>query len=47
MIGKDGEYRENHSLCILWYAACESSGCNLEDMMQERGIVLDYATISR
>ena len=35
-------------LCIRWYAAYALSDCNLEEMMQERGVSsVDHSTIGR
>ncbi|ELM3747754.1 IS6 family transposase [Yersinia ruckeri] len=33
--------------CVRWYLACSLSLRNLEDMMTERGIVVDHSTLHR
>ncbi len=34
-------------LCVGWYAACPLSFRHIEEMMEERGIVVDHATVQR
>ena len=34
-------------VCIRWYAAYSSSTRNLEEMMEERGVLVDHSTVSR
>ncbi len=34
-------------VCIRWYAAYPLSTRNLEEMMQERGVLVDHSTVSR
>ena len=34
-------------VCIRWYAAYSLSTRNLEEMMEERGVLVDHSTISR
>jgi transposase-like protein len=34
-------------VCIRWYAAYPLSYRHLEEMMQERGVNVDYSTINR
>jgi transposase-like protein len=34
-------------LCIRWYLACNLSLRNLEEMIAERGVSVDHATIHR
>jgi len=34
-------------LCVRWYAAYPLSLRNLEEMMAERGVVVDHATMHR
>jgi len=33
--------------CVRWYLAYPLSYCQLEEMMQERGVSIDYSTINR
>jgi putative transposase len=33
--------------CVRWYVAYPLSYCQLEELMQERGVSVDYATINR
>ena len=34
-------------VCVRWYAAYPLSLCNLEEMMAERGVLVDHATVRR
>jgi transposase-like protein len=34
-------------VCVRWYAACSLSLRNLEEMMAERGVRVDHATVHR
>jgi transposase-like protein len=34
-------------LCVRWYLACSLSLRDLEEMMAERGIFVDHATVHR
>jgi putative transposase len=34
-------------VCLRWYAACPLSLRNLEEMMAERGVVVDHITVDR
>src|ERR1700739_3319408 len=34
-------------VCVRWYAAYPLSTRNLEEMMAERGVLLDHATVHR
>ena len=34
-------------VCIRWYAAYSLSTQNLEEMMEERGVLVDHLTVSR
>jgi len=34
-------------VCIRWYAACPLSTRHLEEMMEERGVLVDHSTVSR
>lgn len=34
-------------VCVRWYAAYPLSRRNLEEMMSERGVVVDHATVHR
>jgi putative transposase len=34
-------------LCVRWYAAYPLSLRNLEEMMAERGVIVDHATVHR
>lgn len=34
-------------VCIRWYAAYSLSTRNLEEMMEERGVLVDHSTVSR
>ena len=34
-------------VCVRWYAACPLSLRQIEEMMAERGVVVDHATIHR
>ena len=34
-------------VCVRWYAAYPLSLCNLEEMMAERGVLVDHATVHR
>lgn len=33
--------------CVRWYLAYSLSLCNLEEMMVERGIIVDHSTLHR
>jgi hypothetical protein len=37
----------NHPGCIRWYVAYPLSYRHLEEMMQERGVIVDHSTINR
>jgi putative transposase len=34
-------------VCIRWYAACPLSYRHLEEMMHERGVLVDHSSINR
>jgi len=34
-------------LCVPWYVAYPLSFLHIEEMMEERGVVVDYATVHR
>ena len=34
-------------MCVRWYAAYQLSLRNLEEMMAERGVLVDHATVHR
>jgi transposase-like protein len=52
-MGEDAVFKGRHFdrsvilLCVRWYLAYNLSLRNLEDMMAERGISVDYATVHR